>query len=79
MKLIITIAVILLLAGPLRKTLLANFRLLFSLAIGGVIGFVVAALMVRFNAPAWLLIAGPVLGGIFIGLEIKKFFDGMTN
>ncbi len=73
MKLIIIIAIILLLAGPLRRTVLANFGLLFSLAIGGVIGFAIAALMVRFNCPAWLLIAGPVLGSIIVGLEIKKF------
>ena len=73
MKLIIIIAIILLLAGPLRRTVLANFGLLFSLTIGGVIGFAIAALMVGFNCPVWLLIAGPVLGSIFIGLEIKKF------
>ena len=77
MKDIIVVVVLLLLAGPLRKWMLAHWTLVVGLAIGSVVGFYISAMMVRLSGPAWLLIAGPVMGAAVVGVEIKKFLDSI--
>jgi hypothetical protein len=74
MKLFMLFVVLLLIAGPLRKPLLASWRTTLPVIAGGFLGFSFAVVFVRFGAPAWTLILGPLAGVLIIGSEGRKWF-----
>jgi len=71
MWILITAAVLLLIAGPLRKPMFSVWRMTFPLIIGGIVGFVIVNKFMS-GAPAWMKIVGQVMAAFMIGGAISE-------
>ena len=69
---------LLLIAGPLRKPLLAQWRVAVPLAAGAIIGFIVVAKLMP-GAPGWMLFVGPVFGAFTFGPAVVELFHMMKK
>lgn len=74
-KIIFFVAVVLFFLGPLRRPFFSNWRFTIPLTIGALVGFFSAFLFVRYGAPPFFLLIGPILGMSIIGGELKDSFD----
>jgi hypothetical protein len=75
MRTVLAIALVLLVAGPFRRRLLANWRFLAPAALGAALGYVLAGLFVRSGGPGWLLVFAPVLFALQLGAAGKGWLD----
>jgi len=78
MKWLIFIVVLLLVAGPLRKKVLASWRLVAGLVVGITTGLFIAGWMVSNGSPPWMLPVG-VLFGCILGRAVKEFIDALID
>jgi len=75
-RFLIITAVLLLIIGPLRRRLLSASRFIIPAVLGGVIGFIAAAVFVGTGAaPGWLIIIFPFISACMIGSAGKKWID----
>ncbi len=75
-RFLIIAAVLLLIAGPLRKRLLAAWRFVVPAALGGIVGLVLAVMFVGTGgAPVWLIFVVPIIASLMIGSAGKKWID----
>ena len=72
---LIVITTLLLLIGSTRRRILAAWRLIVPLAIGGMVGLPVARMLVNSGAPPWMMIVGPICAAFMIGGALNQGLD----
>jgi hypothetical protein len=75
MRTLLAIALLLLVVGPFRRRLLANWRVLAPAVLGAALGYMLAGLFVRSGGPAWLLVFAPALFALQLGAAGKAWLD----
>jgi len=63
------------LIGPLRRVVFAVWRFAFPGLVGAILAFMLSARIVDMGAPAWILLACPVMAFFMIGAAGKEWFD----
>ena len=72
---VLAILAVLLIAGPLRRGMLAAWRFTFPAAAGLIGGFILAAFLVRFGLPGWTMLFLPCVFAMGIGSAGKQWLD----
>ena len=77
--LLVIVGVLLLLVGPLRRRVLAHWRIVVPLVVGGVLGLILVNKFMASSAPGWLFIVGPIFGGLIIGGACRDFLNEILD
>lgn len=73
---LIVIILLILVIAPIRQRFFAAWRFTIPAVAGWVVGIVLAAFLVSFGVPAWVMLFLPFVMAMGLGAEGKRWFDG---
>ncbi len=72
---VLTGIVLVFLIGPVRRWILGTWRFLFPGLVGAALAFILSAKVVNLGAPAWIVLACPVMAFFMIGAAGRQWFE----